>query len=374
MERNNLTRYHSLALSAGLIAIAVAACGVNVEKPMETSLPDDLPLPPDVRAVKSNATANTVFVTFIIDRDVDVLRTWLDQALQDYGWKTDILRVADRGNLNGVATKGARRLFIHAFVDEMARAVSCTFDVTDSSVDHCDPTAAENPTANEAARVLEQLRSTYREARSYRDRGRQHTQFITSGPGGHESSLDYTTAFVRPDKFRFEYVDEYGRYIVYQSANDIRSHWSLTGEHEQFNSLSRAVAGPTGVSGGTVRLAAELLGLLRQSDVAKEMRDAVMLPEESVGDKTCYVVQGYDRSCQRVTLWISNDDYLLLKMQENTLFADMETVTVTTIEPVLNADVPEEALAFHESGTLPIPPREPFPVKSLFKAFLDALF
>jgi outer membrane lipoprotein-sorting protein len=352
MERNNLTRYHSLALSAGLIAIAVAACGVNVEKPMETSLPDDLPLPQDIRAVKSNATASAMFVTFLFDGELEALHGSVDQGLRDHGWKVEHFQISDEGYVNGVATKGPRLLFIHAVFHPINRTLSCTFDVTDSSIEHCDPTAAENPTANEAARVLEQLRSTYREARSYRDRGTRRTEFITSGPGAHKTSLDYATAFVRPDKFRFEYVEESERYIVYQSGTDIRSYWSLTDQREQFDSLNHAVAGPTGVSGGTVSLAADLLGLLRQTDVVTEMRDAIMLPEETVDGKLCYVVHGYDRRCQRITLWISKIDYLLVKMQENTLFADMETVAVTTIEPVLNADLSEDELAYNERGVL----------------------
>src|SRR5262245_30622258 len=74
-----------------------------------------------------------------------------------------------------------------------------------------------NPEGLKAQDVLDRMAKAYAGCKSYRDSGVVKTVFIEA-TGNRTVEKPFTTAFVRPDRFRFEYKEEAGgqerRYIV----------------------------------------------------------------------------------------------------------------------------------------------------------------
>jgi hypothetical protein len=123
-------------------------------------------------------------------------------------------------------------------------------------------------TQDNVSDILDRVAAAYLSCTSYRDTGECTTVSIT-GPrptDRHTSSLEFNTAFVRPDHFRFEYSDrgsgprsEWSRDVVWRSPGIIQSWNTLDYSVEHFESLWLALAGPHGVSRGTATFTAHLL-------------------------------------------------------------------------------------------------------------------
>src|SRR5262249_47398083 len=114
--------------------------------------------------------------------------------------------------------------------------------------------------------ILAALAEVYAECRSYRDAGRVVTRFLPAGDRRpHSSVRQFATAFVRPGRFRFEYrqryreEDAWDRYIVWAHGAEVRTWWDVRPGVEEAKSLGMALAGATGVSGGSAHTVPALL-------------------------------------------------------------------------------------------------------------------
>jgi hypothetical protein len=97
--------------------------------------------------------------------------------------------------------------------------------------------------------------AAYASCQSYMDTGQVKTVYLTQR-GRRTEVRPFSTAFVRPDAFRFEFQnrrgeEEWDRYIVWKQGVVIKSWWTLKPEGREFAELSLAIAGATGVSGGS---------------------------------------------------------------------------------------------------------------------------
>src|SRR6516165_1850998 len=106
--------------------------------------------------------------------------------------------------------------------------------------------------------ILAALAETYATCTTYRDTGRVETKFCRPGQRARTSIQPFTTAFVRPNCFRFEFRDRFGdapdewnRYIVWAGAGSVRSWWDIQPGVEEVESLDLALASATGVSGSS---------------------------------------------------------------------------------------------------------------------------
>jgi outer membrane lipoprotein-sorting protein len=163
------------------------------------------------------------------------------------------------------------------------------------------------PTASE---ILDQVHAVYRGCTSYADTGEVRSVFSRTG---HTSALQFSTSFVRPDRFRFEYgQDTYGpqRYVIWSSGSETRSRWTLRPEVETGRALFMALGAAAGVSQGASSRIPELL-----------MFDGKKLPFDELQrrDRTdgvdCYVLRRNRESGSQV-FWIAADTYLIRRVQE----------------------------------------------------------
>jgi hypothetical protein len=221
--------------------------------------------------------------------------------------------------------------------------------------------------------ILAAMAEVYAECGSYRDRGQIVTRFV------HDSDpfttiKQFTTAFVRPGRFRFEYREEERRYIVWAGSGEVLTWWDLVRRLEQPESLGLALAGATGVSGGSARtvpalLLARELGEWRLS----YLEEVISLGDERLDDITCYRLQGWDPPSPEdpaaaeeflrvtgqpperavdgpLTLWIDRGTFLLRRIEEQVHYETYRTETVTTYEPAMGVTIGEDELRFDPPG------------------------
>src|SRR5262249_45207002 len=79
------------------------------------------------------------------------------------------------------------------------------------------------PDALKAQDVLDRMAKAYAGCKSYRDTGVVKTVFVEA-TGNRTVEKPFRTAFVRPDRFRFEYTEKRGgredRYIVWRKGKE----------------------------------------------------------------------------------------------------------------------------------------------------------
>jgi hypothetical protein len=117
--------------------------------------------------------------------------------------------------------------------------------------------------------LIERTRRVYAECDSYSDEGEQKSliaHIAGSPPHRHWSRLVFRTRWKRPNWFYFEYRDvdvgpeeDWSRYVIWSTPAGAHSWWSVQPERDTRTTLQRAIAGATGVSGGTANLIPSLL-------------------------------------------------------------------------------------------------------------------
>jgi pimeloyl-ACP methyl ester carboxylesterase len=184
------------------------------------------------------------------------------------------------------------------------------------------------------------MAQVYRTCGTYRDTGVVRTVYVEK-LGERTDEKPFRTAFVRPDRFRFEFTYKHflgnpDRYIVWRQGSDVRSWWGVRPGVEKLESLSEGLSGATGVSGGSAHTVPRLL-LPGEVDgrSLEEMTGVVRLADSPCGQSTCSVVEGLYAD-QKRKIWIDPRTYLLRRVEGATAFEGFRTVETTTYEPRVN--------------------------------------
>jgi outer membrane lipoprotein-sorting protein len=205
-----------------------------------------------------------------------------------------------------------------------------------------------------AENVLEKMAETYRGCRSYRDSGLARTVFF-SDRGKRTVEKPFTTAFVRPDRFRFEYLDrrgdeEFDRYLVWRSGPDVRTWWDVTPGVETQASLDHALGGAAGVSDLASRRIPELLMPAELGPWwLPGLVDLQRIEDADVEDVRCYRIRGTlerGERAEQVTLWIDRECWLLRRVEEQRRFDDFRTERTTDYAPEIDVEIDASLLVF----------------------------
>lgn len=203
-----------------------------------------------------------------------------------------------------------------------------------------------------AEQILDRVISTYASADSYLDEGEVRTLYL-SPRGNHTDVKPFSTAFVRPTDFRFEFKhrndedDEWQSYVVWRDGNAVKKWWSIDPGVKNVETLSLAIGGATGVSSGS---ALAIPSLLLPDFVVKRYSSLTELKlqgEENVEGHAAYRIEGNDLGGRPLTLWIDKDSLLIVKSFERRKHDEFETETTTTYKPQVNVEVARERLAFN---------------------------
>jgi outer membrane lipoprotein-sorting protein len=205
------------------------------------------------------------------------------------------------------------------------------------------------PEAPTAQHILDRASKAYANFRTYRDSGSVKTTFIRADGKWTEKKV-FVTAFVRPDRLRFEYKEKRGedelRYIVWRQGKDVRTWWDVKPGIEKPVSLGLALAGATGVSGGSAHTVPALLlpsevGGRRLTDMAGVSR----IEDAKLGEADCFRVKG-NYAGTPITLWIEKKAFLVLRIDSQNQFDDFRTEGTTVYEPVVDSEITDEMLMF----------------------------
>ncbi len=223
------------------------------------------------------------------------------------------------------------------------------------------PSAGGGPTA---IQILRQMEKAYAACRSYRDAGEVRTAVLTEG-GRAGSERPFKTAFVRPDRFRFQFTDpglgeRSSSYIVWSDGTDVRSWWDAKPGVRNPGSLQAALSPAAGISGGS---SVRVPGLLMPEALGE---GPLLIGPERIDDGadrgvTCFRITGKSRTTpytlsmgtrtltvkdETVTLWIDRAAVLLRKVEERRTFETYTSESTTTYAPEVNVEIPAAELAF----------------------------
>jgi hypothetical protein len=222
------------------------------------------------------------------------------------------------------------------------------------------------PSDPAAEEIIRRMAQVYAECRTYEDTGSVKTVFIEDDRR-RTVIKPFSTAYVRPDRFRFEFLDrqgeeEWDRYIVHSDPTGTRTWWDVRPGVENEEDLSLAIAGATGVSSGSAGEIATLLlpGAIWGCPVTA-LKGWKLLEERECDGGTCYRVEGGRQGEHPRVLWIGKNDLLLRKIEERTEFKDFRTEEVMAFSPVVNGEIDPRKLEFNPpaAGSTASPPSPP---------------
>lgn len=216
------------------------------------------------------------------------------------------------------------------------------------------------------------LTHAYIECDTYRDSGIV-TNTIT--PDGrrtpHTTMQRFCTAFIRPDRFRFEFrevelVESEGcRYLVHAEPSAVRSWWQLEPALVRSHpSILDSLAGPTGISHGVAstvpflllaRQFRKQLGLICDPDAFVLVNDCVdgvdylRLDRQapvSVRAAPATLGESDEPVMLRESFWIHPKTFLLHRSERQNRFSDFTSATTTIYKPAVNETISDSKLAF----------------------------
>jgi len=196
--------------------------------------------------------------------------------------------------------------------------------------------------------ILDRMAKAYAECKSYRDSGVVKTVFVEK-TGNRTVEKPFTTAFVRSDRFRFEYKEKRGnqqsRYIIWSNGKEVLTWWDVKPGIEKPKSLWLASAGAAGVSSGSAnRIPALLLpGEVWGSPTV--ITDAKRAEDGKLDKVECFRVEGIYGNTP-ITLWIDKQSYLLRRIDQQMKFANFRTEETTTYDPTINEKITDKMLEF----------------------------
>ncbi len=217
-----------------------------------------------------------------------------------------------------------------------------------------------------AEQIVELATHVYARCDSYRDSGVAATTYTSDGRQW-TAEKPFTTAFVRPNRIRFEYQDMSAgdpppSYIIWADGNDVRTWSDVQPGVNRPATVSRAIAAAAGVSQGTSH---RIPSMLRPDPSAPksalELSYARRIENGEVDGFECFRIRGQSIMTPRTmgsgdtavvlqenssTIWIDKQSYLVRRVDESNVYDSFRTETVTTYHPEINVEIPSEQLAF----------------------------
>lgn len=196
--------------------------------------------------------------------------------------------------------------------------------------------------------ILEQLAQKYAHCETYQDSGR-----VEGGMG----LMTFRTYFVRPNRFRFEWIDlgESAQNCIWTNGNKVYARFSSSEEVEEENDISSAIAGATGVSQGVAHsiptlLLPDISASIDSFTLLKQFSDIVSCENDSLGGVGCYKAISIEQN-RHDELWIRSTDLAVLRLrEERTSTPEDDEFTINTVREHDPAEA-EEMRRFLESQT-----------------------
>ena len=164
------------------------------------------------------------------------------------------------------------------------------------------------------------------------------------------SASPSNTAFIRPDRFRYEFRDdgeESRKYIIARDGDLVQTWWHVGDRLTESDDLSLAVAGATGVSSSSAHtiprlLMPETIG----GFILTDLLEVELLGEEEVDGVACCKIQGKHPRADWPALWIEKDRMLLRRIDLQKQFDTFLMRRTTTYDPQIDVEINPDDLVF----------------------------
>jgi hypothetical protein len=213
------------------------------------------------------------------------------------------------------------------------------------------PSPASKPPASQpsgpvdfasAAQVLARVNEVYAACQSYRDTGVARVTTISSGMS-RQDSQPFATAFVRPDRFRFDFggrgprVGElWLRPVIWFDGTTVRAFSPGDGQPRTYPSVTAALLDADAASAGTSVLIPRLLAPdAMPGPGITNVLHPVVTGGESVAGVECVKIEGRLNDVL-VTIWVGRPDFLIRQLAGSRETESGSTQTTITYQPELN--------------------------------------
>ncbi len=208
-----------------------------------------------------------------------------------------------------------------------------------------------------APQILNRMAQTYANCKSYRDSGTVKT-LKTSIPSLLMTG-SFTTAFVRPTRFRFEYKGSMGNaerniglhYIISRKEQEIYSLSERTKiqekkQIEKWESLAHPVAKATGT---TAYAALDIPAMLLPEEIGRNawvlpgLKEPQRLQDENIGGINCFCITGKGIE-SNTTIWVAKTGFLVRRIDWKDQIGNQ---TTRIYEPTIDNEITDTELEFN---------------------------
>jgi hypothetical protein len=207
-----------------------------------------------------------------------------------------------------------------------------------------------------AVQVLGRVEEVYAACESYRDTG--VARVLTQGGGmSRQDSQPFATAFIRPDRFRFDFggrgprVGElWARPVIWFDGTAVRAFSPADGLPHAYPTVTAALLDAEGPSAGTSVLVPRLLapGALPGLAVT-QLLHPVVTGAEPIGGVECVKVEGRQDDVL-VTIWVDRQSFLIRQLSGSRPIDNGTTQTTITYQPELNPIIEAALFELHPPG------------------------
>jgi hypothetical protein len=202
-----------------------------------------------------------------------------------------------------------------------------------------------------ADKLIERVAEVYRTTKSYRDSG-VIIEYEKDGESERER-VRFKTAFVRPDRFRFEWSEPWPingtvRRVVWSNGKEVRTWWQIPLARdldERGGSLDMAIAGATGVSHGAAHTIPVLL--MSPSICGRTIRDLVRprIERDAMFDeRAVWIVAGLYAERYLMRVYVDKETLVIRRIDESQREDRCLLERTTTYSPELDPKVADSEL------------------------------
>jgi len=201
--------------------------------------------------------------------------------------------------------------------------------------------------------ILARATSVYVSCHTYSDQGEVATK-IDTGFISHPQIDHFTTAFVRPNDFRFELRAGLGnrenRYVAWKARSLEQAGWPI-GVRQQ--PIDETLLGFFGVSHGSAGTVPALLlpDLFQGKGLFASLSELKLNGEEKIDGRRAYKIEAWLQG-DSFRLWVDTNQFLILKIVQKTNLGRFTQETTTKYRPVVNAEVSADQLAFNPPSSV----------------------
>jgi VWFA-related protein len=222
------------------------------------------------------------------------------------------------------------------------------------------------------AEILARVSSVYASCRSYSDEGETSTITgpIPARTGPRPMLEHFSTAFVRPDAFRFEFLMgpplmNPTRSLIAWKAGPVEKSFSFNRFDSNQDALSEMLMRMTAPSHSAALTVPALLmpGLFHGKGLFASLTDLKLGREEKIGGRRAWRIEA-KLDFDPFNLWIDANDFTILQVEQVNRFGTSEQYTSTRYRPVLNGAIAQDKLAFNAPGMVEPDPSADAPVRT----------